>query len=179
MWQRYEFLHYNGKVGEFVSYHPIFFVPVVMKIATSFIAVLPQRIPLLPIGELGYRALGRGGAVGAGRELPAHLREPASAPGGHSGVCSDVACRVAIKTDGLHIGGRHGMGMVAGRRWAGKSSRCEDPAPTVSIAGRALRGYIAAGPHLRPRGPNRNGVEVDNDAARRVATSSKKRENRI
>ena len=71
------------------------------------------------------------------------------------------------------------MGMVAGRRWAGESSHCEDPAPTVGIAGRALRGYIAVGPHLRPRGPNRNGVEVDNDAARRVATSFGERENRI
>ena len=71
------------------------------------------------------------------------------------------------------------MGMVAGRRWAGESSHCEDPAPTVGIAGRALRGYIAVGHHLRPRGPNRNGVEVDNDAARRIATSSGERENRI
>ena len=32
-------------------------------------------------------------------------------------------------------------------RWAGESSRCEDPAPTVGIAG-----YIAAGHHLRPCG---------------------------
>ena len=31
------------------------------------------------------------------------------------------------------------MDMVAGRRWAGKSSRCEDTAPTVGIVGRMLR----------------------------------------
>ena len=28
------------------------------------------------------------------------------------------------------------------RRWAGESSRCEDPAPTVGMAGRALRGML-------------------------------------
>ena len=37
----------------------------------------------------------------------------------------------------------HGMRMVVGRR-AGESSRCEDPAPTVGIAERMLRG-IASG----------------------------------
>ena len=34
---------------------------------------LLQRIPFLPLGEIGYRTLGRGGAVGA----PAHPRVPA------------------------------------------------------------------------------------------------------
>ena len=39
--------------------------------------------------------------------------------------------------------------------------------------------YIAAVHHLRHAGIIRNGVEVDNDAARRVATSFGERENRI
>ena len=33
-----------------------------------------QRIPFLPINEICYLVLGRGGVVGAGRELPAHPR---------------------------------------------------------------------------------------------------------
>ena len=36
-----------------------------------------QRIPFLSINEICYLVLGRGGAVGAGRELPAHPRVPA------------------------------------------------------------------------------------------------------
>ena len=35
----------------------------------------------------------------------------------------------------------HGMGMVA--QWAGESSRCEDPAPTVGVCGDALAHRIA------------------------------------
>ena len=31
--------------------------------------------------------------------------------------------------------------VCAGRRWAGKSSRCEDPAPTVGIGGEAVARY--------------------------------------
>ncbi len=40
-------------------------------------------------------------------------------------------------------------------RWAGESSRCEDPAPTVGIAG-----HIATGHHLRPTGINGYGVKA-------------------
>ena len=81
------------------------------------------------------------------------------------------------------------------RTWfcRGGSSRCEDPAPTVGrwrgilpratiyAHGEAIA-RIANQPFL-PLGRcaiiNRNSVEVDNDAARRVATSSEKRENRF
>ena len=38
---------------------------------------LSRRIPVLSIIEIGYYTLGRGGAVGADRELPAHPRLPA------------------------------------------------------------------------------------------------------
>ena len=41
-------------------------------------------------------------------------------------------------------------GRPGGRR-AGESSRCEDPAPTAGIAGRASRG-MDAGHHSRPQG---------------------------
>ncbi len=68
--------------------------------------------------------------------------------------------------------------VCAGRRWAGESSRCEDPAPTVGIAERSLR-CMALSSIYAIAGINRNGIEVDNDAARRVATSSGKRGNRI
>ena len=54
---------------------------------------LPPRIAFLSIGEICYRILGRGGAVGAGRELPAH---PVCRPSGIASVCSGVAC-CAIK----------------------------------------------------------------------------------
>ena len=40
--------------------------------------------------------------------------------------------------------GWHGMRMA--RRWAGESSRCEDPAPTVGIAGRSLGGLPPSTP---------------------------------
>ena len=63
--------------------------------------------------------------------------------------------------------------VCAGRRWAGKSSRCEDPAPTVGMAGMTPSDIYA---HASI---NENGAEVDHDAARRVATSFKKRENRV
>ena len=49
-------------------------------------------IRFLSIGEAGYCALGRGGAECA----RARLNKAASArPGGISGVCNDVACRIA------------------------------------------------------------------------------------
>ena len=37
-----------------------------------------------------------------------------------------------------------------GGQWAGKSSRCEDPAPTVGVGGEAVTVYIADH-HLRRR----------------------------
>ncbi len=40
----------------------------------------------------------------------------------------------------VSMGEHSGMdGNTRGEDWAGESSRCEDPAPTVGIAGRALR----------------------------------------
>ena len=50
---------------------------------------------------------------------------------------------------------------------AGKSSRCKDPAPTVGIAGRVLRS-MALPDIYAIAGINRNGIEVDSDAACRV-----------
>jgi len=41
---------------------------------------------------------------------------------------------------------------VGGERWAGESSRCEDPAPTVGIAGHCHR------PSFTPADINGNGV---------------------
>ncbi len=46
------------------------------NVAHRICEVLPQRIAFLPIVEIGYCALGRGDAVEAGRELPAHPRMP-------------------------------------------------------------------------------------------------------
>ena len=57
--------------------------------------------------------------------------------------------------------------VCAGRRWAGESLRCEDPAPTVGIAERSLR-CMALSSIYAIAGINRNGIEVDSDAARRV-----------
>ena len=48
-----------------------------------------------------------------------------------------------------------------------------------ALRGGRYEGILPQAPIYAHAGPNRNGVEVDNDAARRVATSSKKRENRI
>ncbi len=50
-----------------------------------------------------------------------------------------------------------------GGRWAGESSRCEDPAPTVGIAGRAMRRMR----HRPPFAPRRasTGTEGDHNAA--------------
>ena len=82
------------------------------------------------------------------------------------------------------------------RTWfcrAVESSHCKDPAPTVGrwrgilplatihahgepIARIANHPFVPLG---RKAIINGNGVEVDNDAARRVATSSEKRENRF
>ena len=78
------------------------------------------------------------------------------------------------------IGAMRGWhGMRKARWWAGESSRCEDPAPTVG----RLRGFRCdASPptticdHM---GINGNGEWEGNDAARRVATSSGKWGNRI
>ena len=55
----------------------------------------------------------------------------------------------------------------------------EDPAPTVGIAGRSLRGIAAPTIIYAHAGIYGNGVEADNDAARRVATSFEERGNRF
>ena len=53
-------------------------------------------------------------------------------------------------------------------RWAGESSRCEDPAPTVGIAGQADATYAASTIICAHMGINGNGEWGDNDTARRV-----------
>ena len=53
-------------------------------------------------------------------------------------------------------------------RWAGESSRCEDPAPTVGIAGRALRGILPQATIYVHAGIHGGGVEGDDDVACRV-----------
>ena len=65
-----------------------------------------------------------------------------------------------------------------GRR-AGESSRCEDPAPTVGIGGDSVAGYAAPTTICVHMGINGKGEWEDHDAARRVATSSEKRANRV
>ena len=56
-----------------------------------------QIITFLPIFEIGHCALGSGGAVGAGRELPAHPRVPA---------LTIVAHRVTFKNHRVAIDNR-------------------------------------------------------------------------
>ena len=71
-----------------------------------------------------------------------------------------------------------GMRLWGLGRWAGESSRREDPAPTGGIAGSALRGMPPTGVYAHV-GLHGEGVEGDDDAARCVATSFEKRENRF
>ena len=82
------------------------------------------------------------------------------------GVCSDVACRVALQNTANRMGG-------------GIFAKTAKTPPLQS----ALRGYRCGGlpstiicAHV---GINGNGAEEDHDAARRVATSFEKRENRF
>ena len=63
--------------------------------------------------------------------------------------------------------------MVRGRGWR----RGHGDAPGGD--GDTVGGGMATSHHLRPADINGNGVKADNDAARRVATSSEKWENRI
>ena len=58
-------------------------------------------------------------------------------------------------------------------RWAGESSRCEDPAPTVGIAG-----HIATGHHIRPTGINGHGVKAK-ETTRHAASLRPPRKGRI
>ena len=60
-------------------------------VVKNLLRVLLQRIPFLSIIEIGYRALGKGGAERS--ECPPTY---ACSPSWLSGVCSDVACRVAV-----------------------------------------------------------------------------------
>ena len=69
--------------------------------------------------------------------------------------------------------------MRKARRRAEESSRCEDPAPTVDIGGEIVAGYAAPTIVYAHIGINGSGEWADNDAARRIATSSGKRGNRI
>ena len=58
---------------------------------------------------------------------------------------------------------------------AGESSRCEDDTrPYSRHCGEIVGGITTPDPHLRPADNNGNGVEADNDAARRIATSFEK-----
>ena len=59
---------------------------------------------------------------------------------------SDAACRIVyVRVVGVL------SWYARGRRWAGESSRCEDPAPTVGIAGRVLR-RMRRRPSFTPKG---------------------------
>ena len=53
------------------------------------------------------------------------------------------------------------------------------PRPYSRHCGEIVGGITTPAPHLCPADNNGNGMEADNDAARRVATSSEKRENRF
>ena len=57
--------------------------------------------------------------------------------------------------------------------WAGESLRCEDPAPTVGIAG-----HIATGHHIRPTGINGHGVKAK-ETTRHAASLRPPRNGRI
>ena len=77
---------------------------------------------------------------------------------------------VAEALDSMRLWGRWG------RRWAGESSRCEDPAPTGGIAIRIAPNAIVSMPYTMP---HMETYGFYYDAARRVATSFDKRENRL
>ena len=86
---------------------------------------------------------------------------------------SDAACRVVVKT-GVSAGG---MVYVYGD---GRGNLRVAKTPPLQSALRGDRwGDYHPRPHLRPADNNGNGMEADNDAARRVATSSEKWENRF
>ena len=95
------------------------------------------------------------------------------------GVCSDVARRVAIRRcvvikTGVSVGG---MVYVY---CDGRGNLRVAKTPPLQSALRGDRwGDYHPRPHLRPADINGNGMEADNDAARRVATSSEKWENRF
>ena len=92
------------------------------------------RVAMKTVGFMGGRRAGHGMGMGEGPFAAVSLLEY----GGLQpilpflGGCSDAACRVVMKTVGL-----------MGGRWAGESSRYEDPAPTVGVCGDALARRIA------------------------------------
>ncbi len=70
--------------------------------------------------------------------------------------------------------------VCAGRRWAGESSRCEDGLrPYSRHCEEIVAGYAAPTIVYAHIGINWSDEWEDNDAVRRVATSSGKRGNRI
>ena len=60
--------------GQTAFNHAIPFLEDCSDAACRVVIKMRQRTPFLPIGEICCSALGRGGAVGASRELPAHPR---------------------------------------------------------------------------------------------------------
>ena len=68
--------------------------------------------------------------------------------------------------------------VCAGGDGRGNLRVAKTPAPTVGVAGRTLRGMALPDIYAHA-GVNGNGVEEDNDAARRVATYLENRENRF
>ena len=125
--------------------------------AARHVATKTSRAPLIAVAARSRcPPAGGGGAPGrravsaaswaAGRPAapPPRIGRPAQGP-------FVAACRFI---------GIFDMRMVRGR-WAGESSRCEDPAPTGGVAGHATAR------HVRPRRHQQEGVEGDDDAARR------------
>jgi|GEM_PF-4305939 len=71
-----------------------------------------------------------------------------------------------------------GDGLELVRRWLGEGGgRWHGDTPGGD--GDTVGGGMATSHHLRPADINGNGVKADNDAARRVATSSEKWANRV
>ena len=66
-----------------------------------------------------------------------------------------------------------------GREMGGGIFALRRPRPYSRHCGEIVVGITTLAPHLRPADNNGNGIEADNDAARRVATSFEERENRF
>ena len=75
----------------------------------------------------------------------------------------------------------HGMRMATGRRRGGRGNLRVAKTPPIQsgVCGEIVAGYDAPTIICAHERINGNGVEADHDAARRVATSSEKRENRF
>ena len=149
----------------------------------------PKRIPCRTFVEIGHCALGRGGAVGAGRELPAHprisaLTSTASFIGGRGlNVLLPTPTAGAQSRPGAACSNRNAQrfNRDAARHVATKTIHAAFMVVLVSV-GHMRGGGCGVSPSANVyahAGIHREGVEEDNDAARRVATSFGERENPI